>query len=112
MADVAFEAPGALERSERLAAVATIIYLVINERYSAGAGEVAAPAPLRDAAIRLARLLLRPCQGERQTMGLTAMFLPQHARAPARFDAEGAIIPLEDQDRVLWDRKINAEGLP
>lgn len=93
-----------------------MIYLVINERYSAGAGEVAAPAQLCDAAIRLARLLLRPFQGERETMGLAALFLPQHARAPARFDAEGAIIPLEDQDqdqdRVLWDRKINAEGLP
>ena len=37
--------------------------------------------------------------------------LLQHARAPARFDADGAIVLLEDQDRSLWNRKLIAEGL-
>ena len=36
-------------------------------------------------------------------MGLTALMLLQHARAPARFDAEGAIVLLEDQDRSRWN---------
>ena len=44
-------------------------------------------------------------------MGLTALLLLQHARAPARFDADGAIVLLEDQDRGLWDREMIAEGL-
>src|SRR6201984_2698139 len=34
-ADVPFEAPGVVERAERLAAVAAMIYLVFNEGYSA-----------------------------------------------------------------------------
>ena len=44
-------------------------------------------------------------------MGLTALLLLQHARAPARFDANGGIVLLEDQDRGLWDRRMIAEGL-
>ena len=44
-------------------------------------------------------------------MGLTALLLLQHARTPARLDANGAIVLLDDQDRNLWDRKMIAEGL-
>jgi RNA polymerase sigma-70 factor (ECF subfamily) len=110
-ADVAFETPGAVERSERLAVVAAMIYLVFNEGYSAGAGEAQTRAPLCDEAIRLARVLLRLFQAEPEIMGLAALFLLQHARARARFDADGAIVLLEDQDRGLWDRKMIAEGL-
>src|SRR5215210_4664549 len=44
-------------------------------------------------------------------MGLTALLLLQHARAAARFDADGAVILLDDQDRSLWNQKTIAEGL-
>ena len=44
-------------------------------------------------------------------MGLTALMLLQHARAAARFDADGAVVLLEDQDRSLWNGKMIAEGL-
>jgi RNA polymerase sigma-70 factor (ECF subfamily) len=44
-------------------------------------------------------------------MGLAALLLLQHARTPARVDAEGAIVLLEDQDRRLWRRELIAEGL-
>jgi RNA polymerase sigma-70 factor (ECF subfamily) len=65
---------------------------------------------LCEEAIRLVRLLLRLFQSEPEIMGLTALLLLQHARAPARLDADGAIVLLEDQDRSLWDRKLIAEG--
>jgi len=111
-ADVPFEAPGPVERSERLAAVAAMLYLVFNEGYSSGGGaEAAARGALCDEAIRLARLLLRLFQTEPEIMGLTALMLLQHARSRARFDAEGEIILLDDQDRSLWDGKMIAEGL-
>jgi RNA polymerase sigma-70 factor (ECF subfamily) len=110
-ADVPFEAPGAVERSERLAAVAAMIYLVFNEGYSANAGEADARAPLCDEAIRLARLLLRLFAAEPEIMGLTALFLLQHARTPARFAADGSLVLLEDQDRTLWNTGMIAEGL-
>ena len=67
--------------------------------------------PLCDEAIRLSRLLLRLFQSEPEIMGLTALLLLQHARTPARLDANGAIVLLDDQDRGLWDRKMIAEGL-
>lgn len=110
-AGVPFETPGAVERSERLAAVAAMVYLIFNEGYSTNSGEAPARAPLCEEAIRLARLLLRLFQTEPEIMGLAALLLLQHARAPARFDADGEIVLLEDQDRGLWSRKMIDEGL-
>ena len=110
-ADVPFETPGAVERSERLAAVAAMIYLIFNEGYSASGDTAEIRAPLCEEAIRLARLLLRLFPSEPEIMGLTALLLLQHARAAARFDADGALILLDDQDRSLWNQKLIAEGL-
>jgi RNA polymerase sigma-70 factor, ECF subfamily len=110
-AQVSFETPGAAERSERLAAVAAMIYLLFNEGYTTNVAEHGARAPLCEEAIWLARLLLRLFSNEPEIMGLTALLLLQHARAPARFDADGAVVLLEDQDRRLWNRTLIAEGL-
>jgi len=110
-AAVAFEAPGAVERAERLAAVAAMIYLVFNEGYSASHDGAAMRLPLADEAIRLARLLLRLFPAEPEIMGLTALLLLQHARTPARFDVDGAVVLLEDQDRTAWNQAMITEGL-
>jgi RNA polymerase sigma-70 factor, ECF subfamily len=110
-ADVPYGTPGAVERAERLAAVAAMIYLLFNEGYSASGGDAHIRVPLCEEAIRLARLLLRLFPGEPEIMGLAALLLLQHARAPARLDAEGDIVLLEEQDRGLWNHKTIAEGL-
>jgi RNA polymerase sigma-70 factor (ECF subfamily) len=110
-ADVPFEAPGAVERAERLGVVAAMVYLVFNEGYSAIGGDAPARAPLSIEAIRLVRLLLRLFPAEPEIMGLAALLLLQHSRAAARLDAEGQIILLEDQDRGRWDGKLINEGL-
>jgi RNA polymerase sigma-70 factor (ECF subfamily) len=110
-ADVPFETPGAPERADRLAAVAAMIYLVFNEGYSASGGDVHVRVPLCEEAIRLARLLLRLFPAEPEIMGLVALLLLQHARTPARLDAAGNIVLLDDQDRGLWNREMIAEGL-
>ncbi|WP_346296639.1 RNA polymerase sigma factor [Rhodopseudomonas sp. P1] len=110
-AGVPFETPGAVERAERLGAVAAMIYLVFNEGYSAAGETAGVRAPLCEEAIRLARLLLRLFPSEPEIMGLTALMLLQHARAPARFDAAGEIVLLEDQNRSLWNVTMIAEGL-
>jgi RNA polymerase sigma-70 factor (ECF subfamily) len=108
-AEVPFEAPGPVERSERLAAVAAMIYLVFNEGYSAGNDP--ARAHLCEEAIRLARLLLRLFQTEPEIMGLTSLMLLQQARLAARFDAAGEVILLDDQDRSRWNQNAISEGL-
>lgn len=111
-ASVAFETPGAPERAERLAAVAAMIYLLFNEGYSSSnSREAEARKPLAEEAIWLVRLLLRLFPTEPEIMGLTALMLLQRARAKARFDGDGNIVLLEDQDRSLWSRPRIAEGL-
>jgi RNA polymerase sigma-70 factor, ECF subfamily len=109
-AGAGFDTPGAVERSERLAAVAAMVYLIFNEGYSAGRDDED-KGQLAGEAIRLGRLLLRLFQTEPEIMGLTALMLLQHSRSAARFDAEGEVILLDDQDRALWNGKMIAEGL-
>ena len=109
-AGVPFETPGPVERSERLAVVTQMIYLVFNEGYSAGPKDDAR-ADLADEAIRLGRLVLRMFQSEPEVMGLLALMLLQHSRQPARFDDQGEAILMEDQDRALWRKALIQEGL-
>ena len=110
-ADVPFETPGPVERAERVAAVAAMVYLVFNEGYSAGPLGQDERAGLADEAIRLSRLLLRLYPTEPEIMGLTALLLLQHARVAARHDADGEAVLLEDQDRSVWNRPMITEGL-
>ncbi|HET9447577.1 MAG TPA: RNA polymerase sigma factor [Steroidobacteraceae bacterium] len=109
--DVPFETPGPEARSDRLAAVAAMIYLLFNEGYSASGGTAHVRVALCEEAIRLARLLLRLFPSEPEVMGLMALLLLQHARAPARLDRDNEIVLLEEQDRSLWNRQMIDEAL-
>jgi len=109
-AGVPFETPGAVERAERLAAVAAMLYFVFNEGYSAGADQNERAA-LCDEAIRLTRLLLRMYPAEPEIMGLLSLMLLQHSRWAARFAADGSAVLLEQQDRSLWKSSLIQEGL-
>lgn len=110
-AGIPYVVPGPEAWEERLTSVLTVIYLIFNEGYSAGVGEAPIRHGLCDEATRLARAVdsLRP--GEPEVMGLLALLLLNHARSPARLDASGAAVPLEHQDRRLWDRNRAEEGL-
>jgi RNA polymerase sigma-70 factor (ECF subfamily) len=109
-ADVPFEPPDADERADRLSTVATMIYLLFNEGYSASGGDVPIRVPLCVEAIRIGRLLLELFPTEPELMGLLALLLLQHARAAARLDANGDIVLLEQQDRARWNAAMIAEG--
>ncbi|MBB3607150.1 RNA polymerase sigma factor [Rhizobium sp. BK602] len=109
-AGVPFETPGPVERAERLALVSAIVYLIFNEGYSAG-GPGREASAFADEAIRLGRLLLRIFPGEPEVMGLLALMLLQQSRQAARFDADGQIVLLEDQDRSLWNHTLIDEAL-
>ncbi len=110
-AAVPFETPGAEARGDRLGAVAAMIYLLFNEGYSASGGTAHMRVALCEEAIRLARLLLRLFPSEPEVMGLMALLLSQHARAPARLNRDNEIVLLEDQDRSLWNRQMIDEAL-
>jgi RNA polymerase sigma-70 factor (ECF subfamily) len=107
---VEFETPGAAERRTRLAAVSTMIYLIFNEGYGSTPESAAAREALGCEAIRLGRLLLRLFPTDPEIFGLLALMLLQQSRAPARFDADGEIVLLDEQDRSLWNRTLIDEG--
>jgi RNA polymerase sigma-70 factor, ECF subfamily len=48
---------------------------------------------------------------EPETLGILALMLLQDARRAARVDDAGDVVPLEEQDRSLWDRDEIDEGL-
>src|SRR5258708_26454122 len=107
-ANVPFETPGAAERFERIAAVAAMVYLVFNEGYTTSVAEHGARAALCEEAIRLSRLLLRLFSTAPPIMGLAALLMLQHARAPARFDRQGRVVLLAANNRTLWNRRLAA----
>jgi len=107
---VEFDTPGAAERRARLAAVATMIYLIFNEGYGSTPDTAAAREALADEAVRLGRLLLSLFPADPEVYGLLALMLLQQSRAPARFDANGEIVLLEEQDRSRWNRRLIDEG--
>lgn len=109
LAGIAYEVPGRAEFAERLAAVHDVIYLVFNAGYS-HSGASGIDIDLCDEAIRLGRLLDKLKPEEPETEGLLALMLLQHARVAARRDASGAFVPLEEQDRSLWNAAQIAEG--
>jgi RNA polymerase sigma factor (sigma-70 family) len=105
-----FAPPSPEAKAQRLASVQHVLYLVFNEGYAASAGEVLMRVDLSAEAIRLARLLREAVPDDGETAGLLALMLLTDARRRARIDPEGALIPLDRQDRALWDRAAIAEG--
>jgi RNA polymerase sigma factor (sigma-70 family) len=105
-----FRMPGAEERGERLRSVLRVIYLIFNEGYAVSAGAELARADLADEAIRLGRIIRLAVPAEPEVGGLLALMLLTEARRRARTDAGGELIPLEEQDRGLWDQGLIAEG--
>ncbi len=109
-ARIPFRVPEAGELPERLPAVLGVVYLIFTEGYAAAAGEDLVRLDLTEEAIRLARILHRLLPVEAEVRGLLALLLLVDARRPARVDATGELVSLEDQDRGLWDADRIAEG--
>lgn len=101
--------PHADELPERIDAVLKVVYLVFNEGYHASSGAEGRAIELAEEAIRLCRLLAELLP-EPEVLGLLSLMLLHQSRNKARFDAAGDIVLLEDQDRLLWDKALIAEG--
>ena len=109
-AGIPYAVPAATELKERLAAVLAVIYFVFNEGYSATDHDNLVRPDLCAEAIRLARLLVSLMPDQPEAKGLLALVMFHDARRSSRSDAEGALIPLEAQDRTLWNRPNIAEA--
>ena len=110
-AHVPYEVPSAKELPDRLASVLAVVHLIFNEGYSASIDAPIIRHDLCRLAIGQAHLLYRLFPGEAEVEGLLALLLLSHSRAPARVSAGGAVIPLDHQDRALWNRVAINEGL-
>jgi RNA polymerase sigma factor (sigma-70 family) len=109
-ADEPFGLPAREERTERLRTALSVLYLIFNEGYSASEGPDLARAELAGEAIRLTRIARLALPAEPEVGGLLALMLLTDARRAARTDGRGELVPLDRQDRSLWDPAAIAEG--
>jgi predicted RNA polymerase sigma factor len=96
---------------ERLPAVLHVLYLIFNEGYNTTSGPDLQRVELTEEAIRLTREVhaLMPSDGE--VMGLLALMLLTDARRATRTTADGALVPLAEQDRSRWNHARIEEGV-
>jgi len=106
-----FAMPAGEERAERLRSVLRVIYLIFNEGYVTSAGAELARAELAAEAVRLGRMAHLALPEDPEVAGLLALMLLTDARRAARADAGGELIPLDEQDRGLWDGAAIEEGI-
>ena len=109
--DVAFQMPEASERAERLGSVLHVLYLIFNEGYTSTSGTDLQRTDLSSEAIRLTRLLVKLAPDDGEALGLLALMLLTDARRLARSGPNGELIPLDEQDRGLWNKEMIAEGM-
>lgn len=110
-AAIPYRVPDAHELPDRLLGVASTVYFLFNEGYSATAGDSPVRGELAAEAVRLARLVHELLPDEPTAMGLLALLLLQHSRRDARLDGEGRPVLLADQDRGRWHREEIVEAV-
>ena len=93
-----------------LASVLAVIYLIFNEGYAASSGERLVRKELTAEAIRLGRLLVELMPDEPEAIGLLALMLLEQSRSSARTTPAGELVPLPEQNRRCWDRKLIREA--
>jgi RNA polymerase sigma-70 factor (ECF subfamily) len=102
-AGIALRVPPADQVADRIDGVLAVIYLLFTEGYSATEGP-----PLRDAltreAIGLALLMVDLLPAHDEARALLALTLLQDSRRRARVGGCGELVPIDEQDRALWDR--------
>jgi RNA polymerase sigma factor (sigma-70 family) len=109
--DVPFRMPVREEQHRRLRAVLHVLYLIFNEGYTASEGEQLQRADLAAEAIRLARVVYTKQSEDAEIAGLLALMLLTDARRAGRSGPRNEVIPLDKQDRSLWDRTQIAKGV-
>jgi RNA polymerase sigma-70 factor (ECF subfamily) len=105
---ISLDLPNRRELPARLDAVLEVIYLIFNEGYAAASGEDLIRLDLCREALRLGRLVAGSTMSAPRVHALVALIAFQAARLPARIDAQGELVLLENQDRSLWDRRLIA----
>lgn len=109
--DAPFDPPTPQDAVTRLHAVRHVVYLVFTAGHTTAAGNYLVDVDLQSEAVRLAERLHAAVPHDPETAGLLALLLIDHARASARQDAAGDLVPLDEQDRSVWDHGAIARGV-
>jgi RNA polymerase sigma factor (sigma-70 family) len=96
---------------QRLPSVLQTLYLIFNEGYTATSGAALQRRDLAGEAVRLTRTVHRLLPGDCEVTGLLALMLLTDARREARSGPHGELVPLDEQDRDLWDHAAIEEGI-
>lgn len=110
-ANIPLRVPPAELLPERAPHVLGCIYSVFTEGYWSTAGPSAIRDELCDEGVRLAGELCKLMPDELETHALAALVLLHDSRRATRVDDAGALVPLDEQDRSLWDRARITRGL-
>jgi len=108
---IPFRMPDAGERAQRLSSVLHVLYLIFSEGYTTSTGPALHRTDLSNEAIRLAREVHKLLPENGDVAGLLALMLLTDARRAARTGPNGELIPLDEQDRTLWNREAIGEGI-
>ena len=108
---VPFRLPSAHERTERLPTVLHVLYLIFSEGYASSIGAHLQRLDLAREAVRLTRNMKALLPDNPEIAGLLALMLLTDARRAARTGPDEELIPLDRQDRTLWDRAEISEGI-
>ncbi len=108
---VPFSMPTDRERDERSSAVLHVLYLIFSEGYASSTGADLQRTDLSNEAIRLTRAVHALLPDDSEVAGLLALMLLTDARRSARTGPNGELIPLDEQDRALWNQRLIAEGI-
>lgn len=111
VAGIPFKLPENAQLQQRLGTVLSVIYFIFNEGYSASSGKHIVREHLASEAIRLARIVHRLMPEQTEVAGLLALMLLHDSRRTARQQANGVMIPLETQNRTLWNQSKIEEGI-
>jgi RNA polymerase sigma factor (sigma-70 family) len=109
-AGAGFAMPPEDEREARLKVVLHVLYLMFSEGYTATSGPSLQRRDLATEAIRLTRLVHRLLASDGEVAGLLALMLLTESRHAARTGADGALVPIAEQDRALWREDLIREG--
>jgi RNA polymerase sigma-70 factor (ECF subfamily) len=104
-ANIPYRIPSEPEMGERVGEVLSVLYLMFNEGYLATSGERAHRRDVAEDAAWLAGLMVRLMPEAAEAIGLLALMRFHLARSDARFDADGNLVLIKDQDRDRWDRE-------
>ena len=107
---VGFIQPTAADRRSRLPAVLRVLYLAFSEGYAASEGVLPLRLDVSHEALRVTRELMNLVPAEPEARGLLALMRLTDARRPARIGSAGELVPLDAQDRSLWNPDAIAEG--